>query len=158
MYNVIKSVIAAGGYKLADIQHKVKKMHIMGDLTEEQMDDLLALASAGVSPDAERPETIAMLQTLLEKIEALEVRVKNLETAGGNTEPGENPENPEDPNVPEVVEYPAWEPWNGISNQYQPGAIVTHNGQVWESIFQGQNVWEPGAQGTENLWAIHTEE
>lgn len=152
MYNVIKSVIAAGGYKLADIQHKVKKMHIMGDLTEEQMDELMALASAGVSPDAERPETIAMLQTLLEKIEALELRVKNLETAGDNTEP-ENPENPDAP-----VEYPAWEPWNGISNQYQPGAIVTHNGQIWESTFQGQNVWEPGAQGTENLWVIHTEE
>lgn len=151
MYNVIKSVIAAGGYKLADIQHKVKKMHIMGDLTEEQMDQLLLQASAGVSPDAERPETIAMLQTLLEKIEALEVRVKNLETAGGNNEPDENPD------APEVVEYPAWEPWNGISNQYQPGAIVTHNGQVWKSIFQGQNVWEPGAQGTESMWVIHTE-
>ena len=34
MYNIIKSVILAGGYKLADIQFKVKKMYIMGDITE----------------------------------------------------------------------------------------------------------------------------
>ena len=61
MYNIIKSVIAAGGYKLADIQHKIKKMYAMGDITEDQMTELLALAAAGVSPDAERPETVAML-------------------------------------------------------------------------------------------------
>jgi hypothetical protein len=154
MYKILESVISTGGYKLAEIQHKVKKMYLLGDLTEDQMDALLSKASAGVSPDAERPETIAMLQTLLEKIEALDKRVKDLETA----ENPEEPEDPENPDTPEPSEYPAWEPWNGISNQYQPGSIVTHNGQVWESIFQGQNVWEPGAQGTENLWVIHTEE
>ena len=154
MYKILESVISTGGYKLAEIQHKVKKMYLLGDLTEEQMDALLSKASAGVSTDAERPETIAMLQTLLEKIEALDKRVKDLETA----ETPEEPEDPENPDTPEPSEYPAWEPWNGISNQYQPGAIVIHNGKTWKSIFQGQNVWEPGAQGTENLWVIHTEE
>lgn len=150
MYKVIESVISAGGYKLAEIQHKVKKMYLLGDLTEDQMDTLLTKAAVGVSPDAERPETIAMLQTLLEKIEALEKRVKNLETANSGAET--------DPEDPESTEYPAWEPWNGIDNRYQPGAIVTHNDQIWESVFQGQNVWEPGTQGTEAMWVEHTEE
>ena len=27
MYEIIKSVIAAGGYKLTEIQHKVKKLY-----------------------------------------------------------------------------------------------------------------------------------
>ena len=141
MYNIIKSVIAAGGYKLADIQYKIKKMYAMGDITEGQMTELLTLAAAGVSPDAERPETIAMLQTLLGKIEALEARVKALEEAYA----------PEEPDEPIQPVYEAWEPWNGIDNRYQPGAIVTHNGKIWESVFEGQNVWEPGAVGV-NFW------
>ena len=53
MYEIIKNVISAGGYKLAEIQHKVKKLYILGDLTEEQADELLAMAAAGVSTDAE---------------------------------------------------------------------------------------------------------
>lgn len=153
MYKVIESVISTGGYKLAEIQHKVKKMYLLGDLTESQMDTLLSMTISGVSPDAERPETITMLQTLLEKHEALEKRVKALETANSGTETG-----PENPEAPEITEYPVWEPWNGIDNRYQPGAIVTHNGKTWESVFQGQNVWEPGAPGTETLWVIHAEE
>lgn len=150
MYNVIKSVIAAGGYKLADIQHKIKKMYAMDEITEEQMDQLMIQAAAGVSSDAERPETIAMLQTLLGKIEALEARVRALEKAGAPEEP-ETPVEPDQPVEPEASVYAEWEPWNGIDNRYQPGAIVTHNGKVWESVFEGQNVWEPGAVGI-NFW------
>ena len=36
MYEILKSVIFAGGYKLADIQHKIKKLYAIGDLTEEE--------------------------------------------------------------------------------------------------------------------------
>ena len=137
MYEVIKSVIAAGGYKLAEIQRKVKKLYILGDLAEEQMDELLALAAVGVSADAERPENLELIQNLAEKVTALEGRVAALEGVedGGETE-----------------EYPVWKQWDGISKDYQQGAVVSHNGQLWESKFAGQNVWEPGAVGTETMW------
>ena len=141
MYNIIKSIILASGYKLADIQFKVKKMYIMGDITEDQMTELLNLAVIGASPDAERPEIVVMLQTLLSKIETLEARVKALEEA-------DDPEKPDEPVQPV---YEAWEPWNGIDNRYQPGAIVTHNGKIWKSVYEGQNVWEPGVVGI-NFW------
>lgn len=36
-------------------------------------------------------------------------------------------------------------------NPYPNGAIVRHNGKVWESLVDA-NVWEPGAQGTESVW------
>ena len=65
----------AGGYKLTDIMRKIKKLYILGDLTEAQTDELLAMASGGVSTDAERPETLAMIRALAAKIEALEVRL-----------------------------------------------------------------------------------
>ena len=140
MINIIKSVIESGDYKLNEVQRKIKKLYMLGDITESEMDELLSLASGGVSAESERPEVLTMLHTLADRIEALTARVVALE--GGEPGGGEEPEE----------EYPAWEPWDGISNKYQKGAVVTHNGAVWESIFLGQNVWEPGTQGTENMW------
>lgn len=133
MYNLIKSVINAGGYKLAEIQYKAKKLYLMGDITENQLDELMILASGGVNPDAERPEVLDMLHTLSARITALEKRID------GGDEP-----------APEG--YEEWKPWDGISDKYQPGAIVQHGGKLWESVYAGQNVWEPGAVGTESLW------
>lgn len=131
MYNVLKSVITAGGFKLADIQHKIKKLYALGDLTETQMDELLMLTSGSVSADAERPETLAMLRSLSARVDALEARLITLE--GGETA--------------EPAAYPEWTQWDGISDQYQPGAIVSHGGKLWQSAYAGQNVWEPGAAG-----------
>lgn len=128
MYNVIKTVISAGGYKLADIQYKIKKLYTMGDLTEAELDELLALAMAGVTTDAERPEVLQMIQTLAGRLDALEAAVASLTGSSGET----------------TTEYPAWQPWDGISSDYQQGAIVSHNGKLWQSTYSGQNVWEPG--------------
>lgn len=50
---------------------------------------------------------------------------------------------------------PEWEkPSN--ENPYPKGAVVRHNGRVWESLV-GANVWEPGTQGTETVWREVTE-
>lgn len=138
MYNLIKTVIGNGGYKLSDILYKAKKMYLFGDITEEQLDEITRLASGGVNPEAERPEVLEMLKSLSERIEALEKRID-----GGNTEP-------------DTEEYEAWTPWDGISDKYQHGAVVSHNGKVWESTYTGQNVWEPGAVGTDALWREYT--
>lgn len=138
MYNIIKSVISAGGYKLVDIQQKIKNFYTRGDLTEVEMDNLLALASVGASPDAERPEFLTLIQTLAEKVSALEERVLILE--GGHAEEDEHPE---------------WKPWDGISKDYQFGAIVSHNGELWQSVHNGQNVWEPGT--SDSLWMKYHE-
>lgn len=144
MYDVLKTVISAGGYKLAEIQHKVKKLFVLGDLTEAQMDELLAMASGGISIDAERPETLQMIQSLASQIESLEARVKSLE---GDDDDGEEP-----------TPYTEWKPWDGISNEYQNGAIVSHKDELWRSVYAGQNVWEPGTVGTESLWVKYNPE
>ena len=151
MFNLIKNAISNGGYKLSEIQYKIKKLFLLGDLTEKQMDELLTLASGGVSTDAERPETLAMIQTLAAEIEALKARVLALESAGGESS-GDDTTDPEQP------AYPAWKPWDGLSSDYQNGAIVSHNGELWLSVFAGQNVWEPGTAGTESLWVKHVAE
>lgn len=144
MYDVLKTVISAGGYKLTEIQYKVKKLFVYGDLTEAQVDELLAMASGGVSTDAERPETLEMIRSLAAEIETLIARVDALE---GNDDSGDEP-----------TGYAEWKPWDGISNDYQNGAIVSHNGELWKSVYAGQNVWEPGTAGTESLWVKYTPE
>lgn len=133
MFEVIKSVISAGGYKLAEMQKKIKCFHLRGDLTEAEMDQLLALAAGGACAEGERPQLLTLVQTLAQEVASLAQRVDMLE---GKTEEGT-----------ENSEYPAWKPWDGISGDYPYGAIVTHNGQVWESTLPGQNVWEPGVHG-----------
>lgn len=134
MYDIIKSVISKGGYKLAEIQHKIKKLYGWGDLTEEQADELIDLSSNGASPDAERPETLAMLQSLAERVKALEDKLADGQTATEGAD-----------------EYPVWKAWDGVSSDYQQGAIVSHNGKLWQSVFEGQNVWEPGVFGWDEM-------
>ncbi|NCE99670.1 carbohydrate-binding protein [Emergencia sp. 1XD21-10] len=54
---------------------------------------------------------------------------------------------------PDII--PAWEQPDS-TNAYVAGDKVIHNGKTWESLVDG-NVWEPGAVGTESLWAEVTE-
>lgn len=146
MYNIFKNRIAAGGFKLADIQYRVKKLYVLGDLTEEQADELLKMSQQYASAAAERPETLAILKDLSDRITAIEKKLESIDTP--TDEPTDEP----------TGEYEAWEPWNGVSNKYQPGAIVSHNGKLWKSVHTAQNTWEPGTVGTERLWVEYTAE
>lgn len=42
------------------------------------------------------------------------------------------------------------------TNGYSTGDKVTHNGSTWKSLVDN-NVWEPGALGTESLWSNITQ-
>ena len=45
-----------------------------------------------------------------------------------------------------------WRPYDGsLDSMYAVGEIVIHDGRAWKSLI-GQNVWEPGTTGAENLW------
>lgn len=57
--------------------------------------------------------------------------------------------------IPDPGVIPEWEQ-PGSTNGYSKGDKVTHNGKTWESQVDN-NVWEPGATGTEALWIEVTE-
>ncbi len=57
--------------------------------------------------------------------------------------------------IPDPTVIPEWEQ-PGSTNGYMTGDKVTHNGKTWESQVDN-NVWEPGATGTETLWIEVTE-
>lgn len=144
MYDLLRLTIQSKNFKISEIQYRVKRLYATGDLTDEQLIELFSMIAENASPEVERPETLALIQTLSSKLEALTARVKALETGGGTDEGG-------------ATEYPAWVPWDGLSNNYQCGAVVSHNNQLWQSTFSGQNVWEPGTVD-ERFWVIYTPE
>lgn len=49
-------------------------------------------------------------------------------------------------------EWPEWIQPTGAHDAYNKGDKVSHNEKHWVSLVDG-NVWEPGAVGTEALWA-----
>lgn len=65
-----------------------------------------------------------------------------------------------EPEEPTGIVIPEWEPWDGVSTDYQYGAAVTHNGKYWQNVLKGmQNTWEPGSAGVdERYWKEITKE
>ena len=76
IYEVMKNAISQGGYKLLEVQQRIKRLYALGDLTEEQMDELLQMAAEGASADSERPSDVEMIMSLAEMVAALEARVE----------------------------------------------------------------------------------
>lgn len=53
--------------------------------------------------------------------------------------------------------YPDWAPQSATGG-YEEGAIVKHNGKLWISMYQGKNIWEPGALGVDSrIWKVAAE-
>lgn len=140
MYDIVKNVIISGDFRLSDMQTKIDTLWVQGGLTEDERNELIAIMKQYVKPESEAPEQIELYKQLLAKYESLDERVTKLENGGVTPEP------------PTGVEIPVWEPWDGISDQYQYGAVVTVDQKYYISAHQGQNTWMPGSMGTEGLW------
>ena len=152
MYEIIKSVIEGGVFKLNDLPNKIDTLWVGGKLTDEERENLFSLMSEHLNPATEAPQDYELLARqiaeLKETVSSLSDRITVLE--GGETEPEE----------PTGVAIPEWEPWDGISDQYQYGAVVTHNGKYWQNVLLGQqNVWEPESAGVDGrYWKEITKE
>ena len=144
MYGLLRNVIVNGRYRLSEMVEKINTMWGESMITDGQRAELLELAQRHLNPATETPEQEELYRRVLEKYEALEARVTAIEQGGAGGETGGG--------ASDAADWPEWEPWDGISDRYQPGAQVTHNGVRYVSVYSGQNVWEPGAPGTQALW------
>lgn len=143
MLDLMKNAIHSGKYGFRDLQERIARLYAMGNISETELDELMNLAVEQASPDAERPELLALIQSLSSKVDALTDRLKALESRDADDDAGNG--------------YPAWESWDGLSDKYQPGSVVSHKDQLWQSVFHGQNVWEPGTVGTQ-FWLKYAPE
>lgn len=128
MFETFQTIINAGGYDLADLTERIKTLYALGELTEDEMKQLLDSAAANVDQDAMLPDVSERVGALETRIAAVEERVGKLEAGG--VEPGE----PEEP----VDEWPEWVRPTSKDTQYHKGDKVTFNGQHF--VCQKNNV------------------
>lgn len=143
MYKIIETAILTGGYDLQAMASKIDAMYAADRLTAEEWQKLRKLCLDHLRPEDTRPELQQQLEYLAARVTALEALVEPLieGTSGGETD------------------YEDWvQPIAGLTDKYQQGAIVRHNGKLWQSAYPGQNVWEPGVLGTEELWVEYASE
>lgn len=128
MFETIQTIINSGDYDLADLSQRIKTLYALGELSEEEMTQLLDSSAANASQDAMLPEMSERVGALETRIAAVEERVGKLEAGG--VEPGE----PEEP----VDEWPQWVRPTSKDTQYHKGDKVTFNGQHY--VCQKNNV------------------
>lgn len=131
MYEIIKNVIDSGRFELVDILKKIDTIWLQGDITEEQKEELVALAQNKAKPENSYAPLQEQIEQAFEKIKALENRVAKLETGG--EEPGP------------VEEYPPYVQPTGAHDAYYKDDKVTYNGKKYICIAPDgvACVWSP---------------
>lgn len=124
MFDTFQTIINAGGYDLADLTERIKTLFALGELTEDEMTQLLDSAAANADQDAMLPDMLERVGALETRLAAVEERVGKLETPG--VEPGE----PEEP----VDEWPEWVRPTSKDTQYRKGDKVTFNGRHYVCV------------------------
>ena len=156
MYEIIKAVIQSGAFVVSDITQKINTLWVESKLTDEERQELSEMMIDYINPNTQAPELKELylqlreeLGVVKEEVNTLKAEVAELKGTGG-TEPGPEPE----------ITIPKWKPWDGISTDYQTGAVVEHNQKYYQNILEGmQNTWEPGSAGVdERYWKEITKE
>ena len=145
-YDIVEMAILTGGYDLQAMATKIDTMYAADRLTADEWQKLRKLCLDHLKPEDTRPELQRQLEYLAARVTAAEARLDALESGQSGETGGE-------------AVYEDWvQPIAGLTSKYQHGAIVQHNGKLWQSAYPGQNVWEPGAVGTESLWVDYVSE
>lgn len=135
MFGTFQTIINAGGYDLADLTQRIKSMYAMGELSEDEMKQLLEQAQKNANPDdsyaplADRVKAIEEWETTIEK------RLTKLES-GSST----NPCALEEP----ADEWPEYKQPTGAHDAYHVGDKITYNGKHYTCVMDGC-VWTPDA-------------
>ena len=148
MYDIIKNIVQNGVFKVSELTTKIDTLWAESKLSDDERNELVQMMTDFLNPSIEAPELKDLYERLESRVSILEGAVKELQGGGS-----------EDPEPGEII-VPAWVPWDGISDNYQYGAVVTHNDKYWQNMLQDvQNTWEPGAVGVdERYWKEITKE
>ena len=133
MFATFQIIINAGGYDLTDLTQRIKSMYAMGELSEDEMRQLLEQAQHNAKPDdsyaplADRVKAIEEWETTIEK------RLSKLETGSqtGHSEPKETAD-----------EWPEYKQPTGAHDAYHVGDKITYNGKHYTCLMDGC-VWTP---------------
>ena len=133
MFETFQTIINAGGYDLADLTERIKTLYAMGELTEDEMEQLLEQAQANAKPDDSYAPLADRVKAIEEWETTVEERLSKLES-DSPTEPGELKE-PAD-------EWPEYKQPTGAHDAYHVGDKITYNGKHYTCTYDGC-VWTP---------------
>lgn len=94
MFETVQTIINARGYNLTDLSQRIKTLYAMGELSDEEMKQLLEQAQTNAKPDDSYAPLADRVKAIEEWETTVEERLSKLET-GSSTDPGE-PEKPVD--------------------------------------------------------------
>lgn len=128
MYKTAKSVIESRNYDLKDIVGKIDKRCLEGSITEEERDELIAMARENAKPENSYAPWQEQIEKLASEVKVLKAEVDALKNGGTAGEPAE--------------EYPEYVQPTGGHDAYKVGDKVTFNGKKYECLMNGC-VWSP---------------
>lgn len=129
MYEMIKTVIASRTYTDSNaLIAKIQRLYIEGTLTESQYTELRTMLAE------QNPVKTYDVESELDRIWVELRRIASI--VDSMPEPTPEPEPSED--------VPDWVQPTGAHDAYQKGDKVRYNGNVYESLIDG-NVWSPDA-------------
>lgn len=135
MFATFQTIINAGGYDLADLTERIKTLYAMGELTEDEMKQLLEQAQTNAKPDDSYAPLADRVKAIEEWETTIEERLAKLES-GSSTDPGE-PKEPAD-------EWPEYKQPTGAHDAYHVGDKITYNGKHYTCVYDNC-VWTPDA-------------
>ena len=138
MFEIIKSVIKNKNFELKDILYKINKMWIESAITEEQKNELDALARENAVAENSYAPLQEQIENIYNELANINSRLDKLE---GQEEPIE-PEEPTEPEEPIEDEYPEYKQPTGAHDAYNIGDKVTYNGKKYVCKMNGC-VWAP---------------
>lgn len=130
IYEIIKSVIESKDYELSDVLMKIEKRCFEGQLTEEQRDELAAMARTNANPQNSYAPFQEQIEKLANEVKLLREEVAALKNGGSTEEPSD--------------EYPEYVQPTGGHDAYKIGDKVTFEGKKYECLMNGC-VWTPKA-------------
>lgn len=130
MFETFQTIINAGGYDLADLTQRIKTLYAMGELTDDEMKQLLEQAQTNANPDdsyAPLADRVKVIETWQREVED---RLDKLES-GSSTNSDE---------WPEYVQP------TGAHDAYYNGDQITWNDQHYRCVAPSGTActWDPG--------------
>lgn len=132
MFETFQTLINAGGYDLADLTQRIKTLFALGELSEEEMKQLLEQSQDNAKPDDSYAPLADRVKAIEEWETTIEERLRKLET-GSSTDP----EKPAD-------EWPEYKQPIGAHDAYHVGDKITYNGKHYTCVLDNC-VWTPDA-------------
>ncbi len=144
MYEIIKSVIESKDYELKDYLHKINRMYIENEITEEQKNELDEMARNNANAENSYAPLQEQIDKAFEEINLLKETINAnaigmsalkdaVEKLGGKIEtPAEQPKE----------EYPQYIQPTGAHDAYKIGDKITYNGKKYVCKINSC-VWSP---------------